>query len=124
MTNASAKRVMEENRANRGNRCEECGFTEELEFHHVKPTGLSGRSRGYNQRAYDIRNHPDCYVLVCRLCHIELHPEVFHNYSRTQQVTLEQYIRADELGYLKRNVSTVEVETVHPNAAGIEVVTA
>jgi 5-methylcytosine-specific restriction endonuclease McrA len=53
----------------RGGRCERCGSTWALEFAHVKPTGLSGRGRGYTQRVIDVRDHPDAYKLLCSVCH-------------------------------------------------------
>ena len=69
-----------------GNRCAECGMTEAesekrlgrvLEFHHIKPTGVSGMGRGSSTRASDIRNHPDSYQLLCRIHHMKKHPERF-----------------------------------------------
>jgi hypothetical protein len=38
----------------------------------VRPTELRGRSRGSRARLYDIRRHPECYLLLCRLCHRQL----------------------------------------------------
>jgi len=49
-----------------GNRCYFCGQTWLLEFAHVKPTKLSGRSRGLISRYIDIKNNPDCYLLTCK----------------------------------------------------------
>lgn len=61
-------------RAERGNKCFDCGNTSILpEFHHIKPTGLNGRGRGSSQRAKDIRDHPDAYVLLCKSCHKARH---------------------------------------------------
>lgn len=60
----------------RGNRCENCGISgdkTQLEWHHLKPTGLSGRSRGSTQRAIDVRDNPGSYGLFCRRCHMERH---------------------------------------------------
>ena len=61
-------------RAERGNKCIDCGRTSiNGEFHHIKPTGLSGMGRGSSQRAKDIRDNPDSYVLLCRSCHRTRH---------------------------------------------------
>lgn len=45
-----------------------------LEFAHLpgKPTNLDGRGRGKPERYYDIKQHPECYVLLCVECHTEL----------------------------------------------------
>lgn len=40
-----------------------------LEFSHIKPTKLRGRSRGRADRYHDIKNNPECYVLRCRRHH-------------------------------------------------------
>lgn len=63
------KRKLRELRAARGNKCEDCGNLEGLQFHHIKPTKLSGPGRGFNRRVLDIMKHPDCYRLVCPVCH-------------------------------------------------------
>jgi hypothetical protein len=66
-----------------GGRCVACAYTFRLEFAHVKPTGLEGakarhgcgmdgRGRGLPQRYHDVKNHPECYVLLCRECHEDL----------------------------------------------------
>lgn len=72
------KRKMASLRAERGNRCENCQrpltFDERghpnLQWAHLRPTGLSGKGRGYNHRVLDIRRNPDHYALLCRDCHI------------------------------------------------------
>ncbi len=57
-----------------GGRCVECGDTHRLEFAHLpgKPTGIEGKGRGMPQRYYDIRNNPQCYVLLCQRDHKKL----------------------------------------------------
>ncbi len=55
--------------AKRGGKCEDCPNTKPLEWAHVKPTALNGDGRGYNRRTLDIRDHPDCYKLLCKSCH-------------------------------------------------------
>jgi hypothetical protein len=49
-----------------GNRCTVCGSTENLEFAHKVPTGLSGRGRGRKERYYDIIKYPLDYTLTCK----------------------------------------------------------
>jgi hypothetical protein len=76
--NAYWRRVRAQLVAERGGACEGlpgqplCGSTEELEFAHTAPTGLNGRGRGYTQRVIDVRNHPECYRLLCDVCHLRL----------------------------------------------------
>lgn len=74
------------NREKFGNRCHDCGMREEdseklfgkpLEFHHIKPTGVKGMGRGKNVRAADVRDNPKSYILLCRRCHKNRHPERF-----------------------------------------------
>jgi hypothetical protein len=52
-----------------GNRCA-CGATEELQFAHVRPTGLCGMGRGLTHRYLDVLKHPKHYKLECRPCHL------------------------------------------------------
>ena len=71
MTNARnrlIRRQLDALRAQRGGKCEVpgCEETEELEFAHVKPTELKGRSRGRKERYYDIIKNPTCYRLICK----------------------------------------------------------
>lgn len=54
-----------------GGCCQKCGSIQDLEFAHVRHTGLSGRSRGRKERYYDIKNNRACYMLLCRSCHRE-----------------------------------------------------
>lgn len=63
--------AMEVLRQEWGGRCVECNATEDLEFAHLpgKPTGVCGRGRGLPQRYHDVRANPDCYVLLCEVCH-------------------------------------------------------
>ena len=54
-----------------GDRCFECNRkVKRLEFAHIKPTGLNGRSRGFERRYLDVLRHPDCYMPACKKCHI------------------------------------------------------
>ncbi len=62
---------LEELRQSYGGKCSECDSILDLEFHHVKETGLSGRGRGRKERYYDIKNNPDSYTLLCEDCHKE-----------------------------------------------------
>ena len=66
-------------RAERGNACEKCKKKLEinegqpnLQFAHLRPTGLNGEGRGSNHRILDILRNPDCYVLLCPDCHFLL----------------------------------------------------
>lgn len=61
---------MDELRAARGGKCEWCSATETLEFAHVHATNVNGQGRGGRERYYDIRNHPECYRLLCHECHL------------------------------------------------------
>ena len=63
------KGKMEELRQAWGGRCSICGGTHRLQFAHLRPTGLKGRSRGQANRYHDIKNHAADYVLLCRACH-------------------------------------------------------
>ena len=53
----------------RGGKCEECGDDNDLEFAHIRPTGLNGKGRGYNERVLDVLRNPDAYRLLCKRCH-------------------------------------------------------
>ena len=70
------KNRMQELRNQRGNKCDSCGSSENLEFHHILPTGLSGMGRGFYQRMKDISLHPDSYLLLCKSCHDDAHKKV------------------------------------------------
>lgn len=65
---------MQELRAARGNKCGTCGRPSgddvKLEFAHVKKTRIKGRSRGSLHRYYDIKKHPEAYLLECWDCHL------------------------------------------------------
>lgn len=66
----------------RGGRCLDCGSGKDLEFAHIKETTLSGRnSRGRKERYYDIKNNPQCYVLLCEPCHGTRDKKIFHYIS-------------------------------------------
>ena len=63
-------------RDERGNKCESCEEPERwtkgkcnLQFAHVKPTGLNGVGRGQTQRYLDIKRNPGSYKLLCAGCH-------------------------------------------------------
>lgn len=68
-----------------GGACQVCGNItyEELEFAHVIETELSGdgQGRGSYRRWKDVRDHPECYRLMCYLCH-----EVFDNEKENEKV--------------------------------------
>ena len=49
--------------------CIKCGSIENLEYAHIKPTGLSGMGRGRKERFYDLLRHPDSYIVLCHGCH-------------------------------------------------------
>ncbi len=53
----------------RGGYCEYCKGNDRLEFAHVTPTELNGRSRGSFSRVKDVINNPDSYLLLCWECH-------------------------------------------------------
>ena len=57
--------------ASRGGQCTwpGCDADEDLEFAHVKETGLSGRGRGRKERYYDIIKNPESYRLLCQFHH-------------------------------------------------------
>ena len=54
-----------------GEKCEQCGSTEDLQFahRHGHETGLNGSSRGSWYRFKDVALHPASYLLLCRSCH-------------------------------------------------------
>jgi hypothetical protein len=60
-------------RAAYGDCCAVCGLHVNLEFHHVKPTGLNGPGRGMQNRAVDILKHRDSYILLCNYHHMLVH---------------------------------------------------
>lgn len=67
-----AKPIMEHMRTIRGNKCLQCGKTNDLQFAHVRPTGVKGSGRGLDKRMRDIRHHPNDYILLCKSCHLIL----------------------------------------------------
>lgn len=73
---AARKRRWSALKKSRDNQCEKEGCTNKmsLQFAHIKPTKLSGRGRGRGKemRYYDIKKHPDHYLLLCTLCHHKL----------------------------------------------------
>ena len=58
-----------------GGQCSDCGETGKLQFAHMKPTKLFGRSRGFWQRINDIRNNRKSYRLLCIKCHMKMDDE-------------------------------------------------
>lgn len=53
--------------------CPDCPYQgNEMEFAHIKETGLNGRGRGRSSRYYDIKNNPDSYFLCCHEKHVEI----------------------------------------------------
>jgi len=54
-----------------GGKCFKCGKKKDLEFAHIRKTGVSGRGRGQKARYYDIMNHPKSYRLLCDECHLK-----------------------------------------------------
>lgn len=54
-----------------GNKCmyPDCEITDNLEFAHLKDTGLSGMSRGRKERYYNIIKNLDSYILLCEEHH-------------------------------------------------------
>ena len=49
--------------------CAWCGSADDLEFAHLKHTGVKGAGRGLWKRYYDIKNHKDSFMLMCKECH-------------------------------------------------------
>lgn len=62
-----------------GGKCNACGDTDELEFAHIRPTGLNGCGRGKSRRLRDVLAHPDAYLLLCVECHEALDGETYRN---------------------------------------------
>lgn len=48
-----------------GGKCWNCGSIINLQFAHIKETELNGEGRGRHERYFDVKNHPDCYALLC-----------------------------------------------------------
>jgi hypothetical protein len=75
-------------RQERGYQCEvehnghRCYAKGELEFAHIKPSGLSGRSRGQSRRYYDIKKNPECYKLMCKYHHNKFDREYWRNLQK------------------------------------------
>lgn len=68
-TNRRWARLVEEDY---GGKCNACGSRSDLEFAHVKDTGLNGIGRGKGRRLRDILRHPGAYLLLCVECHEQL----------------------------------------------------
>lgn len=58
-------------RKKHGDKCviPNCRNRENLEFAHIRPTKLSGMSRGSRKRFYDVKNNPNSYRLMCKRHH-------------------------------------------------------
>lgn len=56
-----------------GGKCVICNSTNDLVFHHNKPTKVYGIGRGSYRRINDVRINRDCYQLLCESCHTEYH---------------------------------------------------
>ena len=70
MGSKNARPLLAKMREERGNQCVFCGERENLDFAHLRPTGLRGKGRGMDARATDIRKNPDDYILLCHKCHV------------------------------------------------------
>ena len=53
-----------------GGRCVDCGSKRKLEFSHIRPTSLSGASRGSTTRILDVCRNVTSYRLRCKRCHV------------------------------------------------------
>lgn len=74
-------------RAERGNKCFDCDTVSKMpEFHHIRLTGLKGMGRGSSQRAKDIRDNPDAYVLLCKSCHTARHKAIIREKTELQAI--------------------------------------
>lgn len=76
MTNRSnlwIKEAFKQLRKEFGGECSKilCSSKTNLQFAHMKETGLSGRGRGRKERYYDIVNNKTSYILLCVVCHIQ-----------------------------------------------------
>lgn len=61
-------------------KCEICDEQSDLEFAHLRPTEVSGRSRGWERTLKDILANLDAYAQLCRGCHREFNrPGEFSN---------------------------------------------
>jgi len=80
-----------------GDECLTCGSKERLEFHHIKPTGLNGNSRGMDKRMKDIEDNPDCYRLLCHTCHVN-----YHTFKLLYNMKLSEKNLYEWLSYIKR----------------------
>ena len=98
LTGTWANIMLSRLRAERGNRCFDCNNVSILgEFHHVKETGLKGMGRGSSQRAKDIRDHPDAYVLLCKACHRARHRAIIS--EQIQSIETRRARRGHDNGY-------------------------
>lgn len=56
-------------------RCQQCRAIESLQFAHVFPTALRGPGRGQYRRWLDVIRNPECYLILCRDCHVRFDNE-------------------------------------------------
>jgi hypothetical protein len=60
-------------------RCDKCNpcplNREQLEFSHLRPTGLSGKGRGRSRRISDIVSNPTSYILSCHRRNLDIEKE-------------------------------------------------
>lgn len=68
-----------------GGKCSECGQTWDLEFAHVRITGVSGMGRGKWKRFYDIKHHPESYRLLCQPHHAAFDGPAYRNRYRREK---------------------------------------
>ncbi len=71
-------RLREQVRVLLGERCQDCGLSEDEDFEpvrldlaHVGRTKLRGRGRGSKERLRDALANPESYALLCRRCHMD-----------------------------------------------------
>ena len=67
-SNLYARKLRERLIIQGGGECSFCGEKSILEFAHIKPTKLSGKSRGMKKRILDVKNNWSCYLLTCDRC--------------------------------------------------------
>jgi len=71
-SNTWIRKALDRLRIEFGDCCQRCGSKTDLEFAHLKPTEIKGRSRGRKERYYDIKNNKTSYILLCHGCHKKL----------------------------------------------------
>ena len=91
-----------------GDRCYACGSVMNLEFAHLRATGLCGRGRGQIARYYDIAHNPECYTLLCRPCHLDLDTGRLDRTALPSVATFIQFVFTFKRGKSQSRVSRVE----------------